>query len=258
MSTVFTSDPGRSIALLWGLRGPGRRGPKQKLDLADIVRAAVALADAEGLEALSMRRVADAVGVSPMSLYTYVPSKAELIDLMQHSVWGETGSPPPALTGWRPQLEFIAHQQWDSGQRHPWMLQAAGRRPPLGPNVVAKFEAAFRAVDGLGLTDLEMEMIIGLLADYVRGAARAAQDARQVEETSGMTDAQWLSAADGALKTVLDPGTYPVSARVGEACRIAYAAGFDPRVSFEFGLQCVLDGVAVFIASRRRPAEAAA
>ena len=94
-------DPRRSLALLWGRQEAGRRGPKQRLSTDEVVKAAIALADAEGLAALSMRRVAEAVGVSPMSLYTYVPSKAELVDLMFDRALATAADPDDAVVGWR-------------------------------------------------------------------------------------------------------------------------------------------------------------
>src|SRR5678815_4834533 len=95
MVTEFSGggDRRRSIALLWGVPGAGRRGPKPSRSVEEVVSAAVALADAEGLAALSMRRVAETLGLSPMALYTYVPSKAELVDLMVDRVAVEIAEP---------------------------------------------------------------------------------------------------------------------------------------------------------------------
>src|SRR5512140_414749 len=137
-------DPRRSLELLWGRNEPGRRGPKQRLSTDEVVQAAIALADAEGVAALSMRKVAEAVGVSPMSLYTYVPSKAELVDLMFDRVMGEAADPDPARDGWRDKLAFIARQRWALHERHPWLLDLGLHRPPLGPNVLRKAEVTLR------------------------------------------------------------------------------------------------------------------
>jgi AcrR family transcriptional regulator len=250
MATEFTGggDPKRSIELLWGVSEPGRRGPKPSRSAEEVIHAAIALADAEGLPALSMRRVAEAVGLSPMSLYTYVPSKAELIDLMLDRVWAEIEELDPAVQGWRPRLEFLARQRWALGERHPWMLQVATHRPPLGPNVLAKIDSAFRAVDGVGLTEVEMDLMVSLISDYVRGAVRAAVEAREIEQQTGITDQQWRSNNKEYLEGRVDPERYPTLVRVGMACTVAYADGIDHAKKFEFGLQRVLDGVEAFIA----------
>jgi AcrR family transcriptional regulator len=253
MATEFTGggDPGRSIALLWGVAGPGRRGPKPRRSVEEVVQAAIALADAEGLAALSMRRVAEALGLSPMSLYTYVPSKAELLDLMLDRIAGEQASPDEPVEGWRARLEQIARQGWTRARRHPWILQIGAHRPPLGPNVLARVELTLCAIDGLGLTEMEMDQLTALVGDYVRGAVRAAIDAREVEQISGMTDEQWWSMNTPLLEGLVDPAHYPTTVKIGEAYKSGRMAPPDQERNFEFGLQRVLDGVAVFIQSRR-------
>jgi len=254
MAAEFTGggDPGRSIALLWGVAGAGRRGPKPRHSVEAVVQAAISLADAEGLAALSMRRVAEMLQLSPMSLYTYVPSKAELMDLMLDHVAGEIAEPDPAAGGdWRSQLTQLSRQRWAMAQRHPWLMQVAMHRPPLGPNVLAKAEATLRAIDGLGLSEMEMDQLTSLIGDYVRGAVRAALDAREVERESGMTDEQWWSKNTPLLAGLVDPARYPTTVRIGEAYKSGRMAAPDHERNFEFGLQRVLDGIEAFIDSRR-------
>lgn len=253
MATEFSGagDLKRSIALLWGVAGPTRRGPKPSRSVDDVVQAAIHLADTEGLAAFSIRRVAEALGLSAMSLYTYVPSKAELIDLMLDRVAGESDAADAMVEGWRSRLEQIARQGWMRAQRHPWIMQVGTHRPPLGPNVLARVEQTLQAVDGLGLYDLEMDLLTSLLADYVRGAVRAVLEAREVEKLSGMSDEQWWALNAELLKNLVDRDRYPTTVRVGEAYRAAREIGPDHVRSFEFGLARVLDGIAVFIEQRR-------
>src|SRR3990167_1675556 len=153
-------DPRRSLELLWGLAPARRRGPRPRLSVEEIAIAAIELADAEGLSALSMRRVADRLKVATMSLYTYVPSKAELIDVMLDRVYGETPKTYGAGAGWRARLGQGARGKRDLYHRHPWMLQVVMHRPVLGPNMIAKFDFELRAIEGEGLTDLEMDQVI--------------------------------------------------------------------------------------------------
>lgn len=248
---ITAGDPGRSIALLWGVAESGRRGPKPRHSVEEVVRAAIALADAEGLAALSMRRVAETLQLSPMSLYTYVPSKAELVDLMLDRVAGEMGDPDPADGDWRAQLTLLCRQRWATAQRHPWIMHMGRRRPPLGPNVLARVEAMLHAIDGLGLSEMEMDQLISLVGDYVRGAVRAALDAREIEQQTGMTDEQWWSMNTPLLEGLVDPARYPTTVRIGEAYKSGRMAPPDHERNFEFGLQRVLDGVETFIAGRR-------
>ena len=260
MAEEFTGggDPGRSIALLWGLTGAGRRGPKPRHSAEEVVRSAIAIADAEGLGALSMRRVAEALGLSPMSLYTYVPSKAELVDLMLDRVAGEAPLPDATAEGWRARLEAIARQSWARAQRHPWIMQIGTHRPPLGPNVLARVEAILRAVDGLGLSEVEMDQLTSLVGDYVRGAVRASLDAREIEQQTGMTDEQWWAMNTPLLEGLVDAARYPTTVRIGEAYKSGQMPPPDPERNFEFGLQRVLDGIAAFIAARHAAAAGAA
>jgi AcrR family transcriptional regulator len=251
MVTEFSGggDLRRSIALLWGVAEAGRRGPKPSRSVDEVVLAAIAIADAEGLPALSVRRVAEALKLSAMSLYTYVPSKAELLDLMLDRVAAEIEEPGPSLQGWRAKLEHQARRRWALAQRHPWIMQVGAHRPPLGPNVLATAETSLQAIDGVGLDDQEMQMVSGLLANYVRGAVRAALEAREVEQQSGMTDEQWWARNAELLEGLIEPARYPTTVRVGESNKAAQELG-DPARYFEFGLQRVLDGIEVFIASR--------
>jgi AcrR family transcriptional regulator len=252
VSTEYTGggDPQRSIELLWGIQERPRRGPKPKLTVAMIVAEAVQLADAEGLSALSMRRIADNLGVATMSLYTYIPSKAELIDLMMDTVHGEVAPPEDTEAGWRARLEYIANANWALYHRHPWMLQVIINRPPLGPLTMTKYERELEAVDGIGLTDLEMDSVINVVIRYVQGAARASIDASQIAQRSGMTDLQWWEASAPTLAKVVDGTKFPLGGRVGSAAGEEYESAFDPARNFAFGLPLVLDGIEALVISR--------
>ena len=246
-------DPGRSLGLLWGRQEAGRRGPKPRFSADEVVAAATAIADAEGLAALSMRRVADAMGVSPMSLYTYVPSKAELVDLMFDRAIGATADPDDSITGWRARLTFIARQRWGLAERHPWVLDLALHRPPLGPNVLRKFEATIQALDGMGLDEHEMALVAEVLQNYIAGALQAAREARDIERRSGITDAQWLELVEPVLQQHFDPATFPTLSRIGEGRR-KHGGGLGASpASFEFGLERVLDGLEAYIRERHAP-----
>jgi AcrR family transcriptional regulator len=254
VSTEYTGggDPQRSIELLWNLQERPRRGPKPRLSVALIVAEATRSSDVDGLAALTMRRVADSLGVATMSLYTYVPSKAELIDLMMDAAHGELERPADLEGGWRAKLEFIAKATWELYHRHPWMLQVITSRPPLGPHTMAKYEYELSAVDGLNLTDLEMETVVSLITSYVQGAARNALDAAQLVQRTGMTDQQWWNATAPVLEKVVTAENFPLSGRVGSATGQEYGSAHASGHTFSFALSLVLDGIAAFIGSRAR------
>ena len=253
MAREFTGggDPRRSMELLWGHQEPGRRGPKPRLSTEEVVAAAIALADAEGLAAVSMRRVAEAVGVSPMSLYTYVPSKAELVDLMFDRALGETDDPDETVVGWRARLAFTARQRWLLSERHPWLLDLDLRRPPLGPNLMRKAEVMMQAFDGMGLEVEEIGQAAEALQNYITGALLAAREARENEMRGGMTDAEWFENMGALLEGRIDPGAFPTMQRLGEARKGRHRTPAERSDRFDFGLDRVLDGLEAYIRDHR-------
>ena len=218
---------------------PGRRGPKQRLSTAAVVDAAIALADASGVAALSMRKVADMVGVSPMSLYTYVPSKAELVDMMLDRLLADTADPDDTMTGWREKLTFIAHERWSLSERHPWLLDLALHRPPPGPNVMRKAEVMLSAMEGMGLEPEEAGLAAETLQNYITGALRSARDARdaqRVERHDRRAVVRLHRAGDGKAPRPAEirrhapdqrgqAAARPLARRAGGALRVRAGAG---------------------------------
>lgn len=244
------ADPARTIALLWGTRQLPQRGPRHALRSNQIVAAAVGIADDDkDLASLSMRRVAEALGVGTMSLYTYVASRAELVEAMLDSVYGETVRHlEQAGTGdWRAGLRRVAAANWDMYLRHPWVLQIFTGRPPLGPNAIAKYDLELRVVDGVGLSDVEMDAAITLVHTHVEGVARRKVEAERAERRTGVTDLQWWEAAAPALAEVFDPARHPVADRVGAAAGQAHQAAYDIEHEYVFGLDRMIDGLAALI-----------
>src|SRR5919109_897695 len=187
-------DPARTLALLWRVDQPPRRGPERGLDLDTIVGTAIALADREGLEAVTMRRLAQELGVSTMSLYTYVPGKNELIDLMVDAAYQQMPRTDTTGKPWRQRLIAIADDNRALYLAHPWAATVSTLRPPLGPGLMAKYEHELAALDGLGLTDLEMDDALTHLLSFVQANARASNDARAAQLASAMDDRQWWAA----------------------------------------------------------------
>lgn len=242
------ADRDSTLALLWRreLGEPQRtRGPRQRVSVDRVVDAAIALADESGLEALSMRAVAERLGIGAMSLYTYVESKSQLVDLMVDQVTAELPTDVDDAAGWRANLERMARETWSHALRHPWLLYIDTRRAPLGPGITHRYEYQLRCVEGIGLSDLDMDAIIGLVTGFVSGAARAAVDAARRDD--GRTDEEWWKANLPVLTRVMRDEDFPISGRVGTTVGETYGLG-DPNVAFEFGLARVLDGIEVHIA----------
>ena len=251
MATEYSGsgDPQRTIDLLWGVERR-RRGPRPSLSGEQVVITAIQIADRDGLGGLSMRRLAQELGVTAMSLYGYVPSKAELLDVMADRAYGEIAVHRDPAVPWQERLAVLARQHWTLLLSHPWLLQIAGSRPLLGPNMTALYDAELAAVDGLGLTDVDMDLIAGLLDDYVRGNARGAVEAAEAQARTGVSDQEWWQTYGPLLADVLDPARFPTAVRVGAAAGAEYGAAHDPARSFTFGLQRIIDGIAIFIGAR--------
>lgn len=253
-------DATRSMELLWNIGPKPTRGPKQGLTVERIIDAAVALADTEGVDAVSMRRLAEALEVGAMSLYTYVPGKAELVDLMLDRVYGEMLADMVARVdagdgGWRARLEARARADWAMYERHPWVVRAAGPRPILGPNELAVQEATYAAIDGIGLTGHEMGAVLTLVAGYVGGVAQGIADVTAEGETQ-TSELDWWTARSAVLDRVFEAERFPVTSRLaaegtfdGDPDAADYLAD-EIRTTFEFGLERVLDGIAVLVDAR--------
>jgi len=244
-------DPVKLLQLMWGKDQPPRRGPKPRARLTEILGAAIAIADAEGMDAVSTRRVAEAAGISPMSFYTYIPSKAELYDLMLDQVLSEAASPPDGWSemDWRARLELVAESMWNFYLRHPWVVQFQTHRPVLGPNTLASYEIALSAVDGIGLDDIEMDLAITSFSNYILGAVRDAARAKTVKDLSGMSDNEWWERIEPFLVSLVD-WDYPIASRVGPVVGAEYGLG-DPERAFRFGLARFLDGLEMMVAGKQ-------
>ena len=244
-------DPARTMALLWRTAQdppPARRGPKQRLDLDRIVDRAIELTGSEGLEAVSMRRLAQVLGIGTSSLYTYLPGKAELLELMVDRVTGSQPLPSTA-TGWRAGLESYARSGLDLHRRHPWLLQIATARTVLGPHVVTRYDAAVGLLAGTGLHATQVELCIATVDSYLRGAASEVVEAEQAPTRTGRSDDEWWQAYAPILDRHLAAGNFPNLVALDSGGAFVPPEGDAPYTvrralaRFEFGLALVLDAI---------------
>ncbi|MET7708334.1 TetR/AcrR family transcriptional regulator [Micromonospora sp. NPDC005413] len=211
------------------------------------MRAAISLADRDGGGALSMRRAAAELGVGPMSLYRYVPSKEDLGALMIDAVFGDQPLPEPGPEGWRAKLELSARREWAIYVDHPWVPQvfALTTRPPIAPRMMAYTDWRIHAVDGLGLDFATMVRIAIAVSTHVQSAAFPL--AR--EQYARSTRSQWIDARSTRIQEALDSGDLPMIARFdADALKAS-----EPASIFEFGLQRLLDGITPLIPADARP-----
>ena len=179
-----------------------------------------------------------------------MPGREDLIGLMVDQVTGER--PHPVLEGdLRSRLETVARHLWDEYRRHPWLLSVDTSRPALGPHISDRYEWELSAVDGVGLSDIDMDQVVTLIAGFVSSAARMARDMDRTEQRSGVSDAEWWEANAPVLEKVMDGSKYPIAGRVGSAVGEAYQAASNPQLTFEFGLARVLDGIQAYLHATR-------
>lgn len=250
-------DARRSLALLWRAGDDatevsgGRPGPKPGLTIDMIVDAAIAVADAEGMAALSMRAVGERLGRTAMALYTYVPGKDVLLDLMYDRALAELPAGYDLGSGWRAAVTSWAQDACELHLRHPWMLQVSQARPVLGPSEYAMLDTLVRALRETGLDPVPLRGVVGTLIHFVRGAAATIAESRQAEAATGVTDEEWWLDRARSLKEVAPDfaDRFPSVAWLESrpAPRPADAAGpyleYEARRMFRAGLGLILDGV---------------
>ena len=234
-----------SVAAAWGVRERPHKGPKPGLSLGRIVEAAVRVADTEGLDAVSMGRVAAELGTAPMSLYRHVSAKEELLTLMVDAAWGPAPGGAEPGEGWRAGLARWAWALRVGARRHPWVVRIPLSGLPIMPNEVAWFENALACLAGTGLSEARKASVIMLLAGYVRNQATTEADIEAAIRASGLDPDQWMASYPRMLAELADPLRFPALTRFIAAG--VFEVADDPDDEFIFGLDRILDGVAVLI-----------
>ncbi len=237
--TPRSADPAKLIGLLWA---PSTAVGRTGTTLGAVVVAAVGIADTEGLDALSMRRLANEVGVGAMTLYGYVPGRAELLELMLDSIAGQTYAGralPRAKRTVRTAIRYIAECNWELALAHPWSVEIPPGRPIVGPGSSQKYEHELEPLDGIGLTDHEMDALLSTVLSLVDASARWQLSLERSRADSALTDEQWWQAAAPILARSMQGLVLPVASRVGTNV----ASAGDPRATLEFGLTAVTDVV---------------
>lgn len=253
-------DPCRSMALLWREHDQGERtapGPKPELNVDLVLRTAIEVADALGLQALSMRAVGERLGRTAMSLYTYVASKNELIDLMYDQAFAElveqveSESRTTSEQGWRESTRTWVGLLWDFYLRHPWTLEISQARPVLGPNEYRLYESLATLLHAAGMAPKAIGSAYGSLLNLVRGMVRTAAEARQSEAVTGVPEDEWWYARSEQLEELAPD----FAERFPTLTLMTTQGAFDNEdptepylereawETLEFGLETLLDGI---------------
>lgn len=253
------------VAALWGPREAGRRGPRPGLTVPGIVAQAIELADAEGLPAVSMARVAQTLGVTTMALYRYVANKDELLARMYDAALaddpGELRVLPPTpadAPAWRIGLHAWFEHQLTLVVRHPWLMQAVAANPPFGPQHIGVLESGLTALDGTPLTPAARTDVLGaasllmlgegmVLAAAIAAARRATAPHAGADGAPRADDSPSHPALldyDTLLRRVTTPESHP---RITQALAAGAFLADDGDTGVAFRVELFLDGVAALI-----------
>lgn len=239
----------RGIALAWGVAANPQRGPKREMSVERIVDAAVELADADGIGAVSMAAVASALGFTPMSLYRYVSAKDDLLLLMQEQA---TGVPPESLReleGWRDRLLGLYAEQVLLYQRHPWMLSVPITGSPITPNSSAWLDASLEALEGTPLSSEERVAVALAVTGNARWCGIVQAGYTEQSRGSGLAPDEVAVRESELYDRVITADEFPALRRA-----IDDGVFLSPADPFRFGMERVLDGVAAYIDSLDRGA----
>jgi AcrR family transcriptional regulator len=259
---VVGSKAERTIELLWRHRAdpPRRRGPRPAVDVDALVAAGIELADSDGFDGVTVRRLAERVGISRMSVYSYVDDLDQLGELMIDTVHGELvdgrvrafpygpRSRPPAdpRQRWRRAARTVADLNLELYRRHPWLLARSNDRPVLGPHSTAKYDAELRVFAALDLPPAEMDLALWQLLNHVRGTAAESVAVEQHRESAE----EWWRAGAAAAERWISGAEFPLAVAVGSAVGEAQNTAYDPAAGYRFGLAVILDGIQALIDRR--------
>ncbi|GAA4226708.1 TetR/AcrR family transcriptional regulator C-terminal domain-containing protein [Actinomadura meridiana] len=225
---------------IWAVPERQGRGPRPAYSRTQITEAAIRIADADGLDAASMRRIAADLGTGAMSLYRYVPSRDDLLDLMTDHVLGEMNVPDRPSGDWRADLTLIAERTRAVWRAHPWMAALHRPRASLGPQRLRLMEFAFGALD-VGVPIDAMFALLDMLTGYVERVVRDEIEWKREIAHSGLTPERWMARSAPYVTDLLKTGDYPMFERIVMDAQLPHMS---PDDQFRYGLDRVLDCIA--------------
>jgi AcrR family transcriptional regulator len=243
----------RRSALLWEDRTPSTRGPRPGLTPADIIEAATAIADQEGLGAVTMHAVAARLRVTPMALYRYFPGKEALYDAIIDAGMGLPPLQPEPRGPWRDEVTRWAHAKRAMLCGRPWLAELPFVATPHGPNWLAWLEALAEPLARAGFGGQELGQMISIVDGYTRGASDTSISLAR-SRARGLSDQAWAAAVGADLGRALGDPRFPVFASILTA---KGGASLTMEESFDFGLQRVLDGIALYLEGGTEPSRRA-
>lgn len=243
-------DPDSTLRLLWRRTAVGggkpRQGRKPRVDVDQIIAAAVITADRHGLRAMTMAKVANTLSIGTMSLYTHIPGKDELLDLMIDAVWSELDLPSIDVknaTDWRDQVTLYAERALNLYRRHPWLRDVSTVRPPLGPGLLDRQEYLLGALIGSGFDPHTADAAVTTIITFIDAAAAAEVDRAHAEDASGESEHAWWEGRQAFWEQIYDPARYPTTTRAWRMGALGRSGAEAADRARELGLRWLLDGL---------------
>lgn len=246
MQASITVDPAlrRRSELLWEDRSRPTRGPKPSLTPDDVVRAAMQIADKDGLGALTMQAVSARLGLTTMAVYRYFPSKEALFDAIVDAGMGQPPRPREPRGDWRAELTEWAHAKRTMLISRPWLAELPFVAAPHGPNWLSWLEAVVDSLSCTNLTGEEKGQMLSILDGYTRGASDTAISLARAR-TAGISEKEWAAAVGADLGRAIGDPRFPAFAALLTGPQDSHNRTMEE--SFDFGLQRVLDGIQLYI-----------
>lgn len=247
------TEPDVILPLLWRHAEPPddaeprpQVGRRPQLTIDEVVTAGITVADTHGLAAVSMSRVASTLHVGAMTLYTYVASKAALLDLMVDQVLVERDLPPPGHPrpdGWRAQVSLYDERTRAMYRRHPWLRHVSTVRPPIGPGLLAETEYVLACFTGTSLSPRQKIAATNTITAFVRAAAGIEADAEQLQRATGQTNDAWWNERSLLWEKYFDADRFPTMASMHGSSGCPETTEEEMAEAHEFGLERLLDGI---------------
>jgi len=246
MRASATVDPAlrRRSELLWDDRSPPTRGPKPALTPDDVVRAAMAIADEDGLGAVTMHAVSSRLGFTTMAVYRYFPSKEALYDAIVDAGLGRPPARSEPRATWRAEVAAWSHAKRRMLCARPWLAELPFVAAPHGPNWLLWLEALAESLSRTGLAAAELGQVLSIVDGYTRGASDTSISLARAR-ARGVSEAEWAAAVGADLGRSIGDPRFPTFAAI-----ITAPSDGRPRTieeSFDFGLQLVLDGIELYV-----------
>lgn len=230
------------VDLLWrkdaSARSDGRRGPRARVSVDDVVAGAIELADTGGADAMTIRALAQSRDLTTMSVYTHVNSRADLLVLMVDEVHARMAASSSHEADWRARVRRVADENLALFRAHAWMLDVSDARVAVGPGTIAKYDRELRAFDDTGLSAVERDAALSFVLDFVRATAARMRESAEREQFGSF----WAEAGPRLTSYLGDD--FPLAQSVGRAAGEEMDAPYDAGAAWGFGLARVIDGLA--------------